>query len=286
MERIGEGRRLVCCGRRGVGASQRDVTNISLEAQVSDLHAITTRLELDHFDMFASYEAASIAVTYADTYPGRISRLVLWAPIVKGSEAATPQVMSTLADFMRTNWTFARRAWADLCFPSDKGGRGRWFADLVNESIDPDMAAAYMEFVRDLDVKRTLARVSIPVLVFTRSRIQYLPAEAARGVAAALPNARFVSLDSDNGHPPLGDISYVDSIAAFLAEDRPIRDGVSRREADVLRLIVQGSSNREIAEALGISINTVERHVSNIYTKIGATNRAEAAAYAVRSGFA
>ncbi|MEO7667563.1 MAG: LuxR C-terminal-related transcriptional regulator, partial [Dehalococcoidia bacterium] len=43
-----------------------------------------------------------------------------------------------------------------------------------------------------------------------------------------------------------------------------------------------GKSNRQIAEALVISTNTVDRHVSHILAKIGAANRAEAAAYAAK----
>jgi DNA-binding CsgD family transcriptional regulator len=52
----------------------------------------------------------------------------------------------------------------------------------------------------------------------------------------------------------------------------------------VLRLIAAGRSNRAIAQALFISPNTVLRHVSHIFAKTGAANRAEAAAYATRQG--
>jgi DNA-binding CsgD family transcriptional regulator len=60
--------------------------------------------------------------------------------------------------------------------------------------------------------------------------------------------------------------------------------GLSGREVEVLRLIAAGHSNRAIAQALFISPNTVLRHVSNIFTKTGVANRAEAAAYATRHG--
>jgi DNA-binding NarL/FixJ family response regulator len=59
---------------------------------------------------------------------------------------------------------------------------------------------------------------------------------------------------------------------------------LSARELEVLRLIAAGRSNAQIAEALVISPNTVGRHVSNIFDKTGAANRAEAAAYALRNG--
>ena len=61
-------------------------------------------------------------------------------------------------------------------------------------------------------------------------------------------------------------------------------DSLTRREVEVLRLIAVGKSNREISEELIITLNTVFRHVSNIFTKIGAANRTEAAEYATRHG--
>ena len=60
--------------------------------------------------------------------------------------------------------------------------------------------------------------------------------------------------------------------------------GLTGREVEVLRLIAAGHSNRAIAQALYISPNTVLRHVSNIFTKTGVANRAQAAAYATRHG--
>jgi DNA-binding NarL/FixJ family response regulator len=61
-------------------------------------------------------------------------------------------------------------------------------------------------------------------------------------------------------------------------------DDLSQREVEVLRLLAAGKSNRDIAEALYISLNTVATHVRNILTKTGTTNRTEAAAYALRQG--
>jgi ATP/maltotriose-dependent transcriptional regulator MalT len=60
--------------------------------------------------------------------------------------------------------------------------------------------------------------------------------------------------------------------------------GLTPREAAVLRLLASGESNPEIAAALAISVKTVERHAVNIYAKINARNRVDAAAYALRHG--
>ena len=59
-------------------------------------------------------------------------------------------------------------------------------------------------------------------------------------------------------------------------------DGMTGREAEVLCLIAVGKSNRDIAEELVLSVRTVERHVTNIYAKIGARGRADATAYVLR----
>ncbi|MCW2140205.1 alpha/beta fold hydrolase [Actinoplanes cyaneus] len=60
------------------------------------------------------------------------------------------------------------------------------------------------------------------------------------------------------------------------------RDGLTARESDVLALVSAGDSNTEIARQLGIAVHTVERHLSNLYRKIGARGRADAVAYAMR----
>jgi DNA-binding NarL/FixJ family response regulator len=55
---------------------------------------------------------------------------------------------------------------------------------------------------------------------------------------------------------------------------------------DVLRLVASGHSNKEIAADLALSVRTVERHITNLYAKIGARGKADATAYAIRHGFA
>ena len=62
--------------------------------------------------------------------------------------------------------------------------------------------------------------------------------------------------------------------------------GLSRREAEVLGLLAAGRNNREIAKVLFLSPRTVQRHVANAYAKIGAHNKADATAYALRHGLA
>jgi NarL family two-component system response regulator LiaR len=66
---------------------------------------------------------------------------------------------------------------------------------------------------------------------------------------------------------------------------RSLVDELTPRERDVLRLIVRGQSNKEIADSLRVTEGTVKGHVSAILSKLGVADRTQAALYAVKHGF-
>jgi DNA-binding NarL/FixJ family response regulator len=72
------------------------------------------------------------------------------------------------------------------------------------------------------------------------------------------------------------------SAQAPVASGPDVPDGLTARELEVLRLVASGRSNREIANELILSVRTVERHINNLYGKIGARSKADATAYAFR----
>jgi len=74
----------------------------------------------------------------------------------------------------------------------------------------------------------------------------------------------------------------VKALAEAAKQPRELGYDLTEREREVLGLIVDGKSNAEIAEILSVSLSTARFHVSTILSKLGATNRAEAAALAVR----
>jgi DNA-binding NarL/FixJ family response regulator len=73
----------------------------------------------------------------------------------------------------------------------------------------------------------------------------------------------------------------------MLSPGSPVPAGLTPREVEVLRLLAAGKSNQEIAAELVLSVRTAERHIANIYEKIGAngkTARAAATAFAFSHG--
>ncbi len=74
-------------------------------------------------------------------------------------------------------------------------------------------------------------------------------------------------------------------MAGGLATPRMALDvevALTKREGEVLRQIADGRTNKQIAESLGISAETVKEHVQNILGKIGVSDRTQAAVWAVR----
>jgi DNA-binding CsgD family transcriptional regulator len=80
----------------------------------------------------------------------------------------------------------------------------------------------------------------------------------------------------------LGMREWSHRLSVVDASKRDLPDGLTAREAEILRLVAARRTNKEIAAELVVSVHTVERHVQNAYRKIGASSRADASAYASR----
>ena len=66
----------------------------------------------------------------------------------------------------------------------------------------------------------------------------------------------------------------------------PTTDPLTEREVQVIRLVAQGKSNRQIADELAITVGTVRVHVSSILSKLHLASRTQATLYALREGLA
>jgi DNA-binding CsgD family transcriptional regulator len=114
-----------------------------------------------------------------------------------------------------------------------------------------------------------------------------VPVEEGRLLAALIPGARLVLFDSPNhillANEPAWPMLLAE-VDAFLGTERPTApsrvDQLSPRELEVLELVAAGLTNEAIADSLSLSVRTVERHLSNVYTKLGLGGKAARAAAA------
>ena len=125
-----------------------------------------------------------------------------------------------------------------------------------------------------------------PALVAHAIGDRVVPFEEGRILASLLPNARLVSLNSIN-HILLGEepawAEFLSELHAFTGtpEGEALPE-LSNRERDVIALVAAGMDNEEIGARLFISVRTVERHLSNVYVKLGVSGKAARAAVAAR----
>jgi pimeloyl-ACP methyl ester carboxylesterase/DNA-binding CsgD family transcriptional regulator len=305
-ERLAQERMLVRYDVRGTGFSERDVSDHSLDALVADVEAVVDRLDLDRFAMFGAFDAGPVAVAYAARHPERVAHLILWCSWARSSEMRSPRIRAWLG-LIDQDWELMTDTCAHLALGWPAGEVGRHAAQRLRESVTPEAARAALEAMGTFDVTSLLPRLKVPTLVLHRSDIPWLPVIIARSLASRIPDARLRVLEGESTAPYLGDTEAAASaIDEFLDEAERVAPweagvaagtereesrpgyinagGLTAREVEVLRLLAGGKTNGEIAEELFVSVRTIERHVANIYAKVGARGRANATAYALTHG--
>ena len=228
LTRLAERRRLIRYDGRGNGLSDWDVEDISMESFLRDLDAVVEATAPDRFAIFGISQGAAVAVAYAARHPERVSKLVLHGGYAQGrnkrGSPAEREIAEVLFTLMRHGWGDEHspfmQAFSSIFFPKASAEQIRWWADLQRVTASAENGIRIRRACDDIDVTDLLPRVLAPTLVLHSRYDNVAPFEQARRMAAAIPNARFVSLESDNhvvlaGEPcwPL----FIDEIERFLA---------------------------------------------------------------------
>jgi len=103
----------------------------------------------------------------------------------------------------------------------------------------------------------------------------------AGACGAVMKNVEFTELIDAIRKTAAGERFVCEEIRRILKEDPPVA-ALSPRQEQILASIVQGCSNPDIAKKLGISVDMVKEHIMSLYQKLGANNRSEAVAIALR----
>jgi len=303
LEALGSMNTVVRYDDRGCGLSDRDVDDFSPEARLRDLEAVIEASKVTQpFVLFGMSGSGPISIRYAAKHPERVSQLVLYGTYALGVEArgdpAQVEEAKTLVSLIRVGWgkpnPAFRRVFSNLFLPDGTEEQATWYETLQDRTTSPENAARIRETNARADVADEAASLEVPTLVIHPRGDAVIPFEEGRRLAALIKGSRFVPLDSRNHvlqeSEPAWQVfqrELQDFLGSRTVEPEPQLDGLSEREVDVLRLVAKGESNARIANELTLSERTVERHLSNIYTKLGLEGkaaRAGAAALFSRSG--
>jgi pimeloyl-ACP methyl ester carboxylesterase/DNA-binding CsgD family transcriptional regulator len=304
-------RTLVRYDQRGTGLSDRDVADLTFDAMVADLGSVVDAMNLERFALLGMSQGAAIGLAYAVRHPERVAALAICGGYARGHahRGRTPEQLhdaELLLELIRVGWGTPnpkfRRVFATMFIPDGTAAEYEAFDELQRVSATPEVAYRLRRMFDGIDVSGICRDVRVPTLVMHVRDDGVVPFDEGRLLAALIPHSRFVSLDGTNhiltpGSPgrerffvelqrflvaantaPPGASNQVEGSAAHL----DAIDSLSARELDVMKLVAEGRTNAQIAEVLVLSPRTVERHLSNIYGKLGLEGKAARAAAAAR----
>jgi len=208
-ESLAANRQLIRYDGRGIGMSDREVSDYSLDALVSDLEAVVDRLELKTFALFGLLHGGPVAIAYAARHPERVSHLLLWCTYARNADYEQSTEIQATRAFMDKDWALYTETLAHVRLGWSEGPSARQFAKLIRESMTPQALHATQEAYHDLDVSHLLPQIKAPTLVMHRSRLSWFPLEVASGLASAIPNAGLAVLEGASGAPFLDDAEAV-----------------------------------------------------------------------------
>lgn len=228
LQRLAQKNRLIRYDSRGNGLSDRDVEDISFEGFVHDLRAVVDAIKGDRFAILGISQGAAIAIAYAVSHPEKVSKLVLYGGYAKGRNrrGSTEEAdkASIFLALLRHGWgdehSAFMRAFSAVFLPNGSPEQIKWFADLQRATTTAENAARIRNVCDGIDVAELLPKVRVPTLVLHARHDNVVPLEQGRSLAASIPNARFVTLESDNhvllAGEPAWDKFFLE-VEAFLA---------------------------------------------------------------------
>jgi class 3 adenylate cyclase/pimeloyl-ACP methyl ester carboxylesterase len=178
---------------RGTGLSDRGVRDFSLEARILDLEAVVDRLGPESFVLHGIAFSGPMAVTYALRHPERVTHLILDDTQARTADFMTvPQVRAL--DQLVEEWDLFLEHMVFTFFGLGRE-QARPHLDYMRACVTQDAARHIFAAVRDDDVSELLPRLTVPTLIVQHSGASKQNVEAARDMAARIPDARLVMLE-------------------------------------------------------------------------------------------
>lgn len=191
---------------RGCGLSDWDVEDLSFEAFVEDLEAVADKLGLERFPLLGISQGCAVSIEYAVRHPERVSGLILvsgysagWRISTGPEEQARREAVLKLTELgWGTDNPAYRHIFSQTFMPEATASDLAWFDDFQRQTTSPSNAARFQDAFGHIDVRHRLAEVKAPTIVLHAKHDQRIPIDEGRALAAGIPDARFVPLESRN----------------------------------------------------------------------------------------
>lgn len=213
---------------RGSGLSERHVPDISFAGFEDDLQAVIAALGVQRYGLLGISQGAPVAIAHAVRHPGRVSKLVLNGAFAQGSNRRASDIDHETAQahltLMRHGWgnehSAFLRTFAMLYFPGASAEELKTLAQLQRVAMSAEVAVRLRMAAADIDIVDLLPQVSVPTLILHSRYDNAVPLEEGQRLAAAIPHAKFVVLESEN-HVPMPEEPawphFIAEIEAFLS---------------------------------------------------------------------
>jgi pimeloyl-ACP methyl ester carboxylesterase/DNA-binding CsgD family transcriptional regulator len=299
LEALGRHHTLVRYDPRGCGLSTRKVPPFDFETQLADLETVMDAMAPEPVAMLGVSCGAPLAIAYAARHPDRVTALVLVNGYARAyfSAPTTPPHLLEEAKLLlataRQGWAQEKSPFRQLFFAQLMGAASADASQrhLVGErmrlSMTPEVAEHFLRVNYSVDVKAECALVQCPTLIFHARDDQMVTMDQGRKIAAWIPGARFIPLDGDSHMLPASHGSgrtFIAETIDFLGSARPDKPRLSRRQTQILGLVAQGMTDKQVARELGLSPRTVEMHVALALRALSCANRSEAVHRAGQEG--
>jgi class 3 adenylate cyclase/pimeloyl-ACP methyl ester carboxylesterase len=213
---------------RGNGLSDREILDVIFENFVDDLEAVVDAAGIERFALLGISQGCAVSIAYAVRHPERVSHLVLLGGFAVGWKKrarteADKEAAEAMLTLMRLGWgqenPAFRQMFTSQFIPGANKEQADWFNELQRISSSPADAARNVVANGEADVTALLSQVRVPTLVLHARHDARVPFELGRRMAAGIPGARFVPLESPNhvmleGEPALA--RFLEELKAFI----------------------------------------------------------------------
>ncbi|PTY38507.1 guanylate cyclase [Saccharospirillum sp. MSK14-1] len=220
--------RFIRYDERGCGLSDWSVADLSFPAFIKDLEAVVGACGVNRFALLGISQGAALSIAYAVAHPDKVSHLILFGGYAKGyglsNNAMLKREREAVVTLTEMGWSrdnpAYRQIFSSTFMPSASSSEAAWFNDFQKTSTSPKNAARFMSIFDHINVQDLLPMVAVPTLVIHSRDDQRVSVNDGLDLAANIPNAEFVGLNSDS-HSLLGrepaSTDFLQAVRDFIA---------------------------------------------------------------------